>query len=192
MPDNAREARGGDQREEVLQALLGRPTLVRLDSMIAEKSLFEKLSYQVSRELVLPKEKEKEIPAMTFASSVAMMVHSLLRHNTSTTLGHIVSPQWGRKIVVDRIIQACEILIEEYKSKVYETTSKILDKKLRGEDFEGEVRELIEYQRLTLIAMREVINRYVTLFHINMPSPLRPPLANVKIGYEAIHPQQAR
>ena len=63
---------------------------------------------------------------------------------------------------------------------------KIEEKKLRGEDFENEIRELLQYPDTAFITVRELINRLLTALHINLPPELRPPLVNLKVGYDVV------
>ncbi len=181
----------GDEREDSI-AETGPVTLVKINPAVAEASLFTKLSVQLSPELVqeIKQGKSELLPPeriiVKYPNQVALMIHTLMRHNTSSVLGQIIPPSMGRTIIIDRISQAATVLLDEYREHVEKVTNKILEKKLRGEDFEEEIRSLVEMQKLIMIALREITNRLAVLYAINLPVRARPPLANVKMGYEAI------
>lgn len=186
------ELRDGDSRNV---AVLGRTALIRVTPQFAEGNLIAKLATQVSPELQqeLRQKPEEELSAYfggravtRYPNVVALMVHVLMRHYTSSVLGHIIPPTMGRTIILDRIRQVASTLLDEYRSYVDEVTRKIAEKKLAGKDFEDEVRNLIALQKLILIALSELANRWATLYTVNLPVRQRPPLANVKMGIEVI------
>jgi len=43
---------------------------------------------------------------------------------------------------------------------------------------------MLEWLELSFLTIRELLNRLLTSVHINAPPPVRPPLVNVKLGYD--------
>jgi len=176
-----------EEREERRRERVETPrgVIIRIDSRAAEEQFFRAMSYQISEDTTIqeiPKEAE-EIKSLPQKAS--LLIHFLTKHYFGSILGgQIISPHMGKDIVLDRIIQFAEMLLTIHQNRLNNLQKKILEKKLRGEDFENELRELLEYLDMSFLVVRELINRQLTAVHVNAPPPLRPPLVNVKLGYD--------
>jgi len=176
-----------EEREERRRERVETPrgVIIKIDARAAEESLFRAMSYQISEDTTIqeiPKEVD-EIKGLPLKAS--LLIHFLTKHYFGSILGgQIISPHMGKDIVLDRIIQFTEMLLSIHHNRLTSLQKKIVEKKLRGEDFESELRELLEYLDLVFIVVRELINRQLTAVHVNAPPPLRPPLVNVKLGYD--------
>ena len=162
-----------------------RGVIIKIDPRTCEDILFRQMAYQLGEDTSIqeiPKEVDeiKEIPMRA-----SMLMHFLTKNYLSTLLGgQIISPFMGKMIVLDRISQFGEILLSVCKRRISDLEKRIYEKKMRGEDFEKEIREILEDFELTFIVIRELINRLLTALHINSPPPIRPPLVNIKLGYD--------
>jgi len=176
----ARRERGHPQQGEPPAVV------IKVDPKIVDETLFREFQIQmeVEPQEQLPEEAReiKEIPA-----KVASLIQVLTKHYFASALGgKIISPHFGRDILIDRAIQFTEILFSIHRQRISTLVKKIEEKKLMGEDFEKEIRELIEYPDLAFVTVRELLNRLLTALHINLPPELRPPLVNVKLGYDVV------
>lgn len=183
------EQGGGAEAARRLAAQLGgRVAVVRVDPIIAEENLFQKLQQQVTPTKEVAKTLKELSDVEGGPQTVMALVHVLLRQVVASPLGHIVPPEMGAGIVKDRIVQAATSLLEVLKDMVRNVEAEI-EKSLReGRDYEVEqnVRKMIAMHHFALIAIREVMNRYLVLYSINLPPELRPPLAHIKLGMEVI------
>ena len=177
----------GGRREAEERAQSPRGVIIKIDSRQAEETLFKQMAYQISEDTRLSElpeeiEKIKDIPM-----KISTLLHFLTKHYLSVPLGgQIISPLFGKEIVIDRIAQFSEMLLSVINNRLLELQHKIEEKKMKGEDFEEEIREILTSIDISFIVVRELINRQLTAVHINAPVNLRPPLANVKIGFEKI------
>ena len=173
------------QRREPAQVGNQQRVIIKIDPRTVEDILFRQMAYQISEETPIqeiPPEVEtvKELP-----TRAAILIHFLTKHYMSTVLGgQIISPYMGRDIALDRIIQYAEMLLSVLYNRLQELEKEIRAKKMRGEDFEKEVHLMLDNMEIILIVVREITNRILTAMHINSPPPLRPPLVNVKLGYD--------
>lgn len=160
--------------------------VIRIDPKAVEETLFREFHYQmeVDEKEGLPEDAEaiKGVP-----SKIAGLIQVLTRHYFSSVLGgKIISPHFGKDILIDRAIQFTEILFSIHTQRIADLVKKIEEKRIRGEDFENEIRELLQYPETAFITVRELINRLLTALHINLPPELRPPLVNLKVGYDVV------
>lgn len=175
--------RRGKETEELTEGVKG--VIIKVDPRNAEESLFKQMSYQVSEDTTIhefPKEVDaiKDIP-----TKVSFLIHFLTKHYMGSVLGgQIISPHMGKDIYLDRSIQFAEVLVTIHNRRLSELEKKINEKKIRGEDFEYELREMLEWLELSFLTIRELLNRLLTSVHVNAPPPVRPPLVNVKLGYD--------
>jgi len=159
--------------------------IIKVDSRAAEENLFRLLAYQADSKYAIKTPEVEEIKRVP--SKVSAYIHELTRHYFNTILGgQIISPYMGRDIVLDRAIPFTEVLLSMLHERIQNLSKEIESKKLRGEDFEKEIRELLEYPEIAFITVRELLNRLLTAVHINAPPHLRPPLVNVKLGYDKV------
>jgi len=164
-----------------------RGLVIKVDSRITEDTLFKEMAYQIPQQM-LPSEVSKDLADLSSVPrKVTQFVHSILQPYMSTILGgQIISPHMGKDIVIDRIIQFAEIMLVQVQSRLGALSKKIYEKKIRGEDFEAELRDIFDTIDTSFITVRELINRLLTTVHINAPATIRPPLANIKIGYDKL------
>ena len=183
MPDE--EARQPPQQGG---AVLGRAAIIKIDPLLAEESLFQRLQQQVAATPDIAKIIKEYSEAESGPKAIMAIVHVLLRQALASPLGYIIPPDAGANIVKDRIVQSATTLLEMLQEQVRKTQEEI-EKSLReGRDYEVEknARRIIALHHLSLLAIREVMNRYIVLYTINLPPNLRPPLAEVKLGMEVI------
>jgi len=165
-----------------------RAAVLKIDPLIAEENLFQKLSKQVESDSSIRKVLEELKSVQSGPARTAAIVHMMMRHNVSTLLGHIIPPQSGSKIIKDRIVQAATILLEMLREEVEKLEKEITQSIREGKDFEvgRNVKKMIQLHLDVLIAIREIMNRYIVLYSLNLPPEYRPPLAQVKLGVEVI------
>jgi len=173
-----------DDDDKDYEEISMKPTIIQVDPGVVENSLFRSMGYQAdshdSLELTKELEELKGIP-----DKVGVLLELLTRNYLRTLLGgQIISPLMGEDIVLDRVVQFTEMLMSVYIKNINKLVKNIEAKKISGEDFEIELVSLIEYMDSFFIVIREVMNRLITVMHINAPQPVRPPLVNVKIGYD--------
>ena len=161
--------------------------LIKIMPSLADQNLFRKLSVQIQEDYKVVEQllealgsEIKHQPA-----EVSTLVHSLLRNYTGTALGYIIDPLHSKSIIVDRITQICEIIMLITERRIM----RLLDKVRKGQlapndDISREINNIIRLHEISMIAIREVTNRLITLARINAPAPYRPPLANVKMGFD--------
>lgn len=153
----------------------------------AERNLFRMLGIQINADV---KELEQLLHEMgieeikDLPSKEAVMLHFQLRHTTGTTLGQIIDPVNGKGIIVDRIIQTYERVSTIMEKKIEKLLKNMEYSKLNKIDVVKEVDEIITLYDIAMRCVRETMNKLTTLVSINAPATLRPPLANVKLGYD--------
>jgi len=160
--------------------------IIKIDSARAEQILFEEMAHNYAKILKAPEIPDDIRQLGKPPDRVALIVHLMMMHYTGTMLGgQIISPQFGLDIFIDRVIQVAEILLHRVGvEKLRELGRKIREKKVKGEDVIRELQEIQAWKTDVFIATREVINRFLTAMHINAPPPVRPPLVNIKLGYD--------
>lgn len=166
----------------------GRLAIVKVDPLLAEEHFFQKLQQQVVETRTINEFIKKFSEVESGPDAVMSLVHILMRQIVSKPLGYIVHPETGASIIRDRIVQSATILIDLLKEEIHNIEMEI-EKSLReGRDYEVEknVRKMVSLHQVGLIAIREVMNRFMTLYTINLPSNMRPPLAQLKLGMEVI------
>lgn len=153
----------------------------------AERNLFNKISIQANIDV---KELEQLLQEMgieeikELPSKEAVMLHFQLRNVIGTTLGQIIDPVNGKGIVVDRIIQAYERVSAIVEKKIEKLIKGMEYSKLNRIDVIKEVEDIVQIYNISMRVLRETMNRLITLVSVNAPATLRPPLANVKLGYD--------
>jgi len=166
-----------------------RGAIIKIMSQTADQHLFRKLSLQVDEDYKVIEEILRELGAEDEIRKqpleISTLVHYLLKNYMGTALGQIIHPLHGKQIIVDRLIQITELLAIITERRI----SNMLERIRKGqipptEDVSKEIKTIIRMHQISMIAIREALNRFITLLHINAPAPLRPPLANVKMGYD--------
>jgi hypothetical protein len=163
-----------------------RGAILRVDPSVAE-NLFKGITYNLPSEVTL-KEIEDQLRAelSKTPSKVAALIHFGSRVYFQTLLGGQIIPPQARQVLMDRVSQFAQILFQMELKRIRELKAKIQQKALSGEAFEQELQEIEEEIVTYFIAIREFINRMLTVLYINAPANVRPPLANVKLGFEIL------
>jgi len=158
--------------------------IIRVDSSIAEDYLFKQIAMQML-EPYAPEDFEARIEMIPKA--VSKLLHVITKDYFSTPLGgQIMDPRYSKEIVVDRICQFIEILIGVQREYINGLLQRMKSSRIGGEDFEMEIKKILTNFNIIYIVARELMNRLLIVMQINLPSRMRPPLANVKLGYEII------
>jgi len=180
-----------EEREEggaVLRGKNSRAAIVRIDPTVAEEALFRKLQQQVIEDEKIDEVLARLSELKSGPEQVAAIVHVVMKQNVGTLLGYIIPPESGAGIIKDRIVQIAVVLLEMLREKVQRIEEEISQSLREGKDYEvnDRVRELIQEHHSAIIAIREIMNRFLVLYHLNLPPGYRPPLAQVKLGMEVI------
>ncbi len=158
--------------------------IIRVEAGLAEENLFKQLALQIL-EAYAPEEFETRIESMP--RMVAKLVHIITKEYFSTPLGgQILDPRYSRDIVIDRVCQFMEVLLNVHRRYIEELLQNIQYKKMKGEEFRDELAKILNNFKIIYIVARELMNRLLVLSQINLPAPVRPPLANVKLGFEIV------
>lgn len=164
-------------------------TLIRVQPQLSEQFLFKSMQSQISEDVRMIEEvlreelKADEVRKQPVEFGV--IVHYLLRNYTSTLLGQIVHPIYGRVVIRDRIVQIAETLLMVVERRYNQIMKQIEEGRIPPtESLREEIERILRLHTTAMLAIRESINRLQTLHHINAPPTQRPPLANTKIGYE--------
>ena len=155
--------------------------LIRIDPRLAMEGLFKGLYIQAADEYQVDED-------LAAAQSVSLRVHALVealcKHYFGTVLGQVIHPRFGRGLVIDRIIAANEVIVGLLRRRLVDVLARI--QAADAEEAARLVETMLSDIEFTFIAMREVVNRFMTLLHLNLPASLRPPLANIRIGYDVV------
>jgi len=162
--------------------------IVKVDPVLAEEVLFQKIPQQVTTTPDVAKILKQLNEVESGPQQVMALVHVLMRQVIATPLGHIIPPEAGARIVKDRIVQSATALLSVLMDRIRELQAEIESSLREGREYEVEekVRKIISMHLASMVAIREVMNRYLVLYTINLPPNLRPPLAQVKLGMEVI------
>ena len=180
--EEAEEGGRGRRRGRARQA--PQLSIIRIDSSVAEDYLFKQIAIQLL-EPYTPEDFETRIEAIP--KTVSRLVHVITKEYFSTPLGgQILDPRYSREILVDRVAQFIEILLSVQREYIRSLKERIRERRIRGEDFEYELKRILNNFDVIFIVARELMNRLNVLMQINLPGRLRPPLANVKLGYEIV------
>jgi len=158
--------------------------IIRVDTESVERSLFQQIAKQLL-EPYRPEDYEQRLERIPL--EVSKLVELIMKYYVSTPLGgQILDPVHSIDIIIDRIIQFVEILFTVQREYIHEIKSKIKNRTISREEVEDLVRRLLQNYKIIFITTRELMNRLYVLLQINAPAKIRPPLANVKIGYDVI------
>jgi len=176
------------EKPAVVEGRTARAAIIRVDPAVAEEALFRKLPQQVIEDEKTSAIIEKLEELKAGPENIAAIVHTAMRQNVGTLLGYIIPPESGASIVKDRVVQVATVLLEMLSEKVRRVEIEISQAIREGREFEVEekVGELIQEHHAAIIAIREIMNRYLTLYYLNLPANLRPPLGQVKLGMEIV------
>jgi len=141
--------------------------------------------YRSIAEEITTSEEESVAPPKAVSASLKL-VNETLKDMLSTFLGQIIDPRWNLPQFRDRACQIIEAMLEYYRKSVKLVIERIREKRLEGMSIERELEKLDSIETIISIASREIINRLYTLMTINAPAEARPPLANVRLGYEKV------
>ena len=169
--------------------IVGRRTaVIKIDPLLAEENLFQKLQQQVVKDGKIEKLLKKFREIESGPQTVMALVHVLMRQVLANPLGYIIPPEYGAGIVKDRIVQLATILLNMLAEEVDKFEKEIEQALKEKKDYEVEqtVSKMIALHQNSLIAIREIMNRLLVLYLLNHPPELRPPLAQVKLGMEVI------
>ncbi len=180
MPQQAQEV---EQRRRGGRAT-AQGVIIRVDTAAAESHLFEK----IAKQLLEPYEPEDaEARLQRIPLTVAKLLDLIMKHYVSTPLGgQILHPSESSDILIDRISQFAEILFAVQREYIREIKARIRSRTITKEEIETQVRNLQQNFDIISITLRELMNRQYVLLQINAPAPLRPPLANIKMGFDIV------
>ena len=163
-----------------------KPTIIQVEPTVVENNLFKAMSYQIdTSEKIDVEEKIRELRGVP--EKIATIMQYLTKHYFGSMLGgQIIDPMFAKNIVLDRVTQFAEMLMSVYVNSVDEVIDKIEAKKVTGDSFENELNDLLDMIDTSFITLREIMNRFETVVHVNAKPEIRPPLVDAKIGYQKI------
>lgn len=173
------------ERRSLAHASRARGVIIKVDTTSVEESLFKQIAQQIVE--YRPTKVEEEDTIGKLAESIVRIVHIVTKNYFASPLGgQIIDPRRSKNIVVDRIIQFSEILLSVYREYVDAVERKVYEKSINPEEVEKTISDLVFKIPVIFLAIRELINRMYQLLQINAPANERPPLANIKIGYDLL------
>jgi len=174
-----------DTRDTIID---NRKAVIRVNPGLAEETIFRKLPQQVIEDEKIEDVLERLSELKSGPERVAAIVHLVMKQNVGTTLGYIIPPETGANIIKDRIVQNATVLLEMLKEEVDKLNIEIEVALREGKDYKvaENVKDIVQVHHESLIAIREIMNRYLVLYMLNMPANMRPPLAQIKLGMEII------
>jgi len=182
--------RGDNMPENEEMEFQPRGSIIKVIPDIANRSLFGSLGQQVAEDItdinkILEKLGETDVKNLPL--QVSILVHYLLRNYTTTPLGYIIDPVNGTSILKDRMLQILQLLESIVERKIRELQREArIRRKDPGFDIGQKIDDIINLHHIIMLASRESMNRLRNLQSINARPDKRPPLANVKIGYDII------
>ena len=162
--------------------------IVKIDTFSAEENIFQKLQQQVVSDGKIEKILEEYKDVESGPQLVMALVHMMMRQVVASPLGHIIPPEAGSSIVKDRIVQAATTILEMLTDKLRQIDEDIERSMREGKEYEVDknVRKMIVLHQSAMTAIREIMNRYLVLYSMNLPPSMRPPLMQVKLGMEIV------
>lgn len=101
----------------------------------------------------------------------------------------VLHPDFGRPIVYDRIIR-----IFNKARMVLESEMKNLEREIKGRPNPQDVQKAIFNFLLNVktvnLALREALARLLIIYYSNLPSEMRPPTANIILGFDPYAPKR--
>jgi len=155
--------------------------VIRLDPVHVE-SLFKSLA-----EAIVVEEEVKVEPPKIVKAAFAL-VNEMLKEQLSTFLGQILDPRWMNEQFKDKSLRIVELLLDYYRQTARRIVERIKSKQMTGLDVEEELDKLERLELTISVAAREAIDRMFALMVSNSPADFRPPLVNVKLGFEKVRP----
>ena len=119
----------------------------------------------------------------------AYLLHKVLLPFTDTTLGTVVSPRFGKSIIVSRISLVASMLLEMISRSVADLVNDLRSKNLTKVDPDSVVSDVniaINKIYTYLRATEEFSNRMLSLVHVNLPAQIRPSMVNALLGFDIL------
>jgi len=184
MAEEKRRREGEEEAELEYQG-----ALIKVDPIFAERNIFEKIAGSLDQQVLKAMDEVienlggRDIEASTIA--VKALSYKLKSLFIDPVLGQIIHPIHGKEILMDRIELMCDISLSVLQQRLQSLIDKIKTRQYSpDEDIGGKLAQLLYMYEILTLALRETMNQLLTLFHINVPPTKRPPLANVKIGFD--------
>ncbi|PNV78775.1 MAG: hypothetical protein C0179_08435 [Fervidicoccus sp.] len=171
----------------------GGQALIRVDPMFSREFISSLRSQATVQTLERVQPKVVQDYALGRISSeldeFAYLLHKVLLPFTDTTLGTVVSPRFGKSIIISRISLVASMLLEMISRSVADLVNDLRSKKLTKvdpdsvvSDVNTAINKIYNYLRVT----EEFSNRMLSLVHVNLPAQIRPSMVNALLGFDIL------
>lgn len=168
--------------------------ILKIDPFSSEnffKNIKSQTTTDVTRQIYPMIKEEAVISSIEkYANEFSYILHKIMVPYTDTGLGAIISPRFGKPVLISRISSTASMLFDNIDSAIEKVFEEIRSQIGTGvvdvKTISEKISSAIEKIRLSLYVVEEFSNRMMALGFINLPPYVRPSLANVLLGFDMI------
>lgn len=169
----------------LLAGLMGETPQAKGPGMIGGVSFEKLIQYILSERSVYPESEESTRQIRDYISKVSVVSRDYIDTFVRDGLARIIHPLYGSPIIDARLSEIAQLLRHTIR-QLWHRVIQAIRTQAPPEEVYRYAREAEDFSRMAYLLIVEIYAKMLSLYHINAPARLRPPLANVALGYDLV------